>query len=1082
MTRRGATTRLVPSAGAALACVLLASLALARAQPVVWDRQAFGQLQGLCNPADPNSGWYWPSNNFWSQSQVIGPACNGVQNAVTAPSNWSTTNYPNGANVDVIIGNMGAAGTLADVNVTLKSLTLLTNGSLTVGSVNLAANYFDFQGDGTMFQSGNDVVTLLPGGLMEKSGGTGSYQIVPPVAITGGTVQADSGTLVLGASLNLTCSDGTFYASNNAVVDLTGGGAALWAGNWTGGGAGHVELNSGAIVSPGLTLNFPADFFWWTGGNLGISGQGESVFTNAGAMTVFSSGAPALSAATLNNSGLILETNSGVLNDGVLNNLAAGAFQFAGDGSLGPNLQFVNYGLVRKSDGASNSVIGDFYNEGGVIEADSGMLTLEGDGASSNGVFNVASGAVVDLTGGSRPNWSGVLTGSGAGQVLLQNGEFNGDPSVALDFPPGLFWWTGGGLNGTVSNLDTVTISASGAPSMNFLFYNQGAVLQTNSGNVGFGPLAFYNQPLAIYDFGGDGGSASGSQFVNYGLLRKASGTGVSVMGAGLVNLGGVIEADSGTLVLGNSGSSSNGTFVVAANAAVDLTGANAPTWAGTMTGSGAGQVLLQNSDGVINLPPMGMAVNFPPGMFLWTGGSFGGHNDNGTYFGVTNLNSITIFATNSPSLYYSFLWNNGVVRQTNAGTFSVGAFALENQSSGVYEFDGDGGVSGNQFVNWGLLRKASGTGQSIMGAGLINLGGVIEADSGTLVLANSGSSSNGTFVVAANAAIDLTGANAPTWAGTMTGSGAGNVLLQNSAGAINIPPMGMAVNFPPGMFLWSGGSFAGHNVGGTYYGVTNLNSITISGGNSPSLSYCFLWNYGIVRQTNSGTFGIGAYALEIEPSGVYEFDGDGGVTGNQFNNFGLVRKSFGTGVSTVASLFANYGGAIEVDSGTLSVPSGFSTGGGSLTIALGGYSPGQNGQLLVNGPATLDGAVKVVLTNNFNPAASNQFQILACSGLSGAFTNVALPAGFSLSYSNSGVYLAVLPPPATLQSSSLSQGNFSFSFQTLTNQSYTVEQSTNLATPDWFPFTNFAGNGGLMNIVAPFSNYPQQFFRVTEP
>jgi hypothetical protein len=37
---------------------------------------------------------------------------------------------------------------------------------------------------------------------------------------------------------------------------------------------------------------------------------------------------------------------------------------------------------------------------------DSGTLVLGGGGSSSNGTFNVADGAVVDLTGGANSDWS----------------------------------------------------------------------------------------------------------------------------------------------------------------------------------------------------------------------------------------------------------------------------------------------------------------------------------------------------------------------------------------------------------------------------------------------------------------------------------------------------------------------------------------------------------------------------------------------------------------------------------------------------------------------------------------------------
>ena len=58
--------------------------------------------------------------------------------------------------------------------------------------------------------------------------------------------------------------------------------------------------------------------------------------------------------------------------------------------------------------------------------------------------------------------------------------------------------------------------------------------------------------------------------------------------------------------------------------------------------------------------------------------------------------------------------------------------------------------------------------------------------DAGCLDLANGGSSSNGTFIVAAGASVDLTGGSQPTWTGRLTGTGAGHIEF---APAKSLPP-----------------------------------------------------------------------------------------------------------------------------------------------------------------------------------------------------------------------------------------------------------------------------------------------------
>jgi len=892
------TNQLRRNIAAAIGAVLLATMASAQAQTYVWADNAQGQIYEVCGTTTN----YWPSNNIWSQSYYTNGNCNSSGSIVSQPSNWSPTPpyglFPGGSGMvgaDVILGP--PANTLANSTATLNSITIQSNGSLTVGSINLSSYYFDFQGDGVMGQAGNDVVTLLPGGMIQKSGGTNSYVLGPPLEMTDGTVEVDSGTLVLNASLNYTSTGGTFNASNNSTLNLTGGGSAYWVGAMNGAGAGHVLLSSGEIVSSGLSFNFPSNYFWWTGGSLGQEGQGNSYFTNLGVMTAFTASGPIFSAAYFFNEGLFVETNAGSINGAIFENEALGTYEFAGDGSLASGLQFINSGLLRKSSGTGGSVVSNFANLGGTVEADSGTLTLAGGGSSSNGLFVATANAEVDLTGGSETTWAGTMTGSGAGQVLLQSGEIEVAPTgLVLNFPAGLFTWTGGGFyNNQATNLSAITIAANNSPALDYCtFYNQGQMLQTNAGNFSVGAFALINEPSGIYEFDGDGGSTSGNIFVNQGLLRKRYGTGTSVMGCVLEDSGGTIEADSGVLVLANGASvSSNGVFVVGTNAVVDLTGGvNGSTWAGTMTGSGPGQVLLDSGDLVIS--SNGLNLNFPLGMFWWTGGNFYGAT--GQYF--TNSNSITIYATNSPSLSYEYLWNAGVMKQTNGGTFSLGAFGMVNLTSGIFEFDGDGG--------------------------------------------------------------------------------------------------------------------------------------TMSGGT--------------------------------------------------FNNYGLLRKHHGPGVSTLTSTLTNIGGSIEVDSGTLSVPGPFSTGGGALTIGLAGSGAGQCGQLLVNGSAALGGPLTVNLLTNFTAVPGSLFQILACSGLSGGFTSINIPFGFSLTNNNTGVYLVALPPPVAIQPPQLSNHNLTFAFSTLTNQSYTIQQNTNLATSNWIFYSNFIGTGSLMQVIAPETNIPQLFFRVREP
>jgi len=97
----------------------------------------------------------------------------------------------------------------------------------------------------------------------------------------------------------------------------------------------------------------------------------------------------------------------------------------------------------------------------------------------------------------------------------------------------------------------------------------------------------------------------------------------------------------------------------------------------------------------------------------------------------------------------------------------------------------------------------------------------------------------------------------------------------------------------------------------------------------------------------------------------------------------------------------------------TLSLTYGnFAQSGGALIVSVGGRDPGQTGRLSVNGSVSLSGPLTVALTNGFAPTLGEQFVILTCASLSGAFTALDLPPGFTVGYTASSVVLVVTMPP----------------------------------------------------------------------
>jgi hypothetical protein len=84
----------------------------------------------------------------------------------------------------------------------------------------------------------------------------------------------------------------------------------------------------------------------------------------------------------------------------------------------------------------------------------------------------------------------------------------------------------------------------------------------------------------------------------------------------------------------------------------------------------------------------------------------------------------------------------------------------------------------------------------------------------------------------------------------------------------------------------------------------------------------------------------------------------------------------------------------------------------------------------------------------------------------------------------NLGGFIAIArgPVPVILFSPQFSGNNFTFSFQTVTNQSYTVQQNTNVASTNWLNYTNILGSGNVYQFTAPLAGKAKNFFRVSQP
>jgi phage/plasmid primase-like uncharacterized protein len=963
---------------------------------------------------------------------------------------------------------------------------------------NLAGATFQFAGDGNIFADGccGEQQIFNNQGLVWKSAGSNTASISVTFNDQDGALQVDSGTLSL--SGGGTRSNTTFIVAAGATLDPLDGSTVAWSGQLTGSGQGQVVFNNG-VINPNstLTLAFTNDLFQWgNGAFIGGTVINNGILPIEGHAATLSGNIKFINqnlVQVTGGNGMAMDANGVSYN--FFDNLAGATFQFTGGGSVFPDgccgeqQTFNNQGLVWKSGGVNAASISVIFNdEDGVLQVDSGTLSLSGGGTRSNTTFIVAAGATLDPLAGSTVAWSGRLTGSGQGQVVFNSGVINPNPTLTLAFTNDLFQW-GDGLfiGGTVTNAGLVTIDGTAATlNGGITFINQDLV-QVIGGNGmamdanGVSYNLFDNLAEATFQLTGDGSvfpdGCCGEQqtFNNQGLVWKSGGSNSSTISVVFNNQDGALQVDSGTLSLSGGGTRSNTTFIVAAGATLDPLAGSTVAWSGRLTGSGQGLVVFNN--GFIN-PNPSLTLAFTNNLLQWGDALFIG----GT---VTNAGLVTIDGTaatlNGGITFVNqdvvqVIGDNGLAMDENGVSYNF----FDNLAGATFQFTGDGsvfpdGCCGEQqtFINQGLVWKSGGSNTSTISVYLENQGGTIQVDSGTLALSGGGSSSNGAFLVAAGATVNLTGGSTVYWSGRLTGGGGGQVLFNSG---LLYPNPTLTLDCTNGTFQWGNGLI---NTGT----VTNTGVVTINGSTATLNGSITFVNRGLVQVVgNNGLAmdenGVSYNIFDNLAGATFQFAGDGtiypdGCCGEQqtFNNQGLVWKSSGSNTSTISVTFSNQAGALRVDSGTLSLGgNSYAQGGGNLTIGIAGPGAGQNGSLALTGAASLNGPLNLVLAQGYVPPVGSQFQILSAGSLSGTFSSLSLPSGFLINYSNTSVYVTYTGAATYV----ISASNNPPSAGSVANTGVFIVGTTNLlvATPSYgYAFGNWTEGNRIVGTNAILTN-----------
>ena len=158
----------------------------------------------------------------------------------------------------------------------------------------------------------------------------------------------------------------------------------------------------------------------------------------------------------------------------VLNNESGGIVQMASTENLTQVITATGGGTINNLSGGlfqitsqTNTFVPFDNSAGATIEVDAGAsFSLAGGGTDSGGTFNVYSGGLLDLTGGSSPIFTGTYTGSGTGEVVLQSGSIIvDDPGATFSFPDCFFYWKGGTLTdkceSALTNTGTIELAGT---------------------------------------------------------------------------------------------------------------------------------------------------------------------------------------------------------------------------------------------------------------------------------------------------------------------------------------------------------------------------------------------------------------------------------------------------------------------------------------------------------------------------------------------------------------------------------------------------------------------------------------------
>jgi hypothetical protein len=751
--------------------------------------------------------------------------------------------------------------------------------------------------------------------------------------------------------------------NGNVTLDVSASIGTLILGTVTNCGGGTLSLNGQVLTFSGQVQVNPCGALTFSGGQLFATGSGtlSGIYTWStggypfGGNTVLGTNAILnitggadhdMPGVTLTNYGYVAWSGGRIRGGGTPGTFIYnyGVWDSQGDLTFNSDfgqqgLAFNNWGTLRKSAGASSTVFSPngsqaVLNNLGLVDILTGSLLLNGGGSLTAGSVTGAGFLYLNIGGF---NINGTLTTT---KVQLSGGVLVGNNVLS-----GGFTWSSGNWNNAISvtvatNTELDVVSAADHDLANCVFTNLGKVEWLNGRLRGGSTPGTFVYNLGTWEAGCDFAFNSdygqvGVSFYNIGTFRKVGTTNSTTFSpngsqAIFINSG-LVDVESGSIVL-NGGGLLNG---------------------GSVSGGG---ILYLNAGGFTLTGTTTTVSNVQ-----FTGGSFVGNNTilggltwvAGNWDGATSVivpsgSELDIVGGADHDMYSCMLVNGGTVEWLGGRIRGGSTPGSTIFNSGLWEarcdkdFNSDFGQSGVAFYNLGTLRKLTTTGSTTFAPNgsqdsFVN-GGVVDLESGSLVLNGGGSFTNG--MVTGPGVLYLNGGGFNLNGGFTTAS---NVVFTGGSFVGN--------NTIIGSLSWSAGNWDGTP---SVTIATNSELDIISGGDH-DMGSCLVTNLGRVEWLAGRVRGGGTPGTLIYNLGTWEaqcdqaINSDLGQLGFVFNNLGTFRKSASTNSTSfnpnnAAAAFNNVG-TVDIESGSLVLNGGglFSagafTGPGPVYLSGGGFT-----------------------------------------------------------------------------------------------------------------------------------------------